>query len=108
MRLQQAWGIRCKTGIMVQGGDQGYAFAQQPRAVSGRSGGDKYRDPAGMVDDRLAVRDSKDSALLLHRICQALMVLALCAGKHYVGPEGGQGKYICCAGSAGGESALVR
>lgn len=38
---------------MAQGQvDGGYAFAQQPRAVSARK---KFRDPAGAIDDRLAV-----------------------------------------------------
>jgi hypothetical protein len=38
---------------MAQGQvEGGYAFAQQPRAVSARK---KFRDPAGAVDDRLAV-----------------------------------------------------
>ena len=37
---------------MAQGQDGGYAFAQQPRAVSNRK---KFRDPAQTLDDRLAV-----------------------------------------------------
>ena len=38
---------------MAQGQvEGGYAFAQQPRAVSARK---KFRDPAGAIDDRLAV-----------------------------------------------------
>ena len=38
---------------MAQGhGDGGYSFAQPPRAVSARK---KFRDPATIVDERLAV-----------------------------------------------------
>jgi hypothetical protein len=64
--------------VATQGPDQGggYAFAQQPRAVSGRS---KYRDPAA-TDDRLAVCHT----LSLVQI-YSFQLMLLDAGEYHVG-----------------------
>ena len=56
-----------------QDAEGGYAFAQQPRAVSsgrGASAGGKYRDP-NMADDRLAV-STLPTSLLLHARASAM------------------------------------
>jgi hypothetical protein len=61
------------SGMTGQDAEGGYAFAQQPRAVSsgrGASAGGKYRDP-NMADDRLAV-STLPTSLLLHARASAM------------------------------------
>lgn len=65
------------TGQDAAGG--GYAFAQQPRAVSsgrGASAGGKYRDP-NMADDRLAVKTPSLPHYTLHCSPGAIHLVAL-------------------------------
>jgi hypothetical protein len=59
---------------MAQGQvEGGYAFAQQPRAVSARK---KFRDPAGAIDDRLAVNIMRDRRVVRGNTYAAQVLLA--------------------------------